>query len=228
MSQSGQTFNLYCDESSYLENDLHRYMLLGSVKCPYHQVKKYKNDILSIKENHHFFGEIKWSNVSNSKLAFYMELVDWFFDHTDLNFYSVVIDKKELNHRQFDQSHDDFYYKMYYYLLYQDIDTRSAYNVYLDIKDNKSSRKVNKLKEVLNTKFGVFRNIQNVRSKEVLLVQIADFFIGAVAYKNNFPQMTNQSKAAVISLIEHKLGVKLDESNRNKKFHLFFIHLNKK
>lgn len=227
MQQLNKTYNIYCDESSYLENDLHRYMLLGAIRCPYHLLKQYTKDMQSLKDSHHFFAEIKWTNVSRSKITFYLALLDWFLTNTELRFRTLIVDKKQLKHDLFDQTHDLFYYKMYYYLLNYDINSQNSYNVYLDIKDNRSAKKVRRLSEILNTKYGVFRNIQNVRSHEVMLIQLTDFLMGAVAYKNNFPEMPNKAKKTLVDHIEHKLKINLSTLNWNEKFNLFFIDLNK-
>lgn len=223
-----KTFNIYCDESSYLENDLHRYMLLGYIKCPYPLVKQYSKEMLEIMNKHNFYAELKWSNTSQAKVEFYLDIINWFWNETELKFRSIVIDKSKLKHDQFFQSHDEFYYKMYYYLLNYKIDTADTYNVYLDIKDNRSASKVSKLKDVLNYKYEVFRNIQSVPSKEVKLIQLADFLMGAIAYTNNYPDLKNLGKRTVVSLLEKSLNegnYGLNKSNYNEKFNLFFIDL---
>jgi len=65
------------------------YMLLGYVSVPYNRIKFHKEQINAIKEKHHFYGEIKWTKVSKSQLAFYTELVNYFFD-SDLSFRAIV------------------------------------------------------------------------------------------------------------------------------------------
>ena len=62
------------------------------------------------------------------------------------------MDKSRINNEAFGCSYDDFYYKMYYYLLNHNLNNLYNYNVYLDIKDTLSAYKVNKLKDILNTK----------------------------------------------------------------------------
>ena len=110
-----KTFNIYCDESCHLENDHKNYMFLGSVSCAFPQVKRHTERIKELKNKHKFNAEIKWSNVSMSKIDFYLDLVDYFFD-TDLWFRAVGIDKSKIRCND-DNTFDDFYYKMYYQLL---------------------------------------------------------------------------------------------------------------
>ena len=110
-----KTFNIYCDESCHIEHDHKPFMFLGSISVAYNQVKLHTEKIKELKEKHHFYGEIKWTNVSKSKFHFYMELVDYFFA-TDLKFRTVGVEKSKINNEAFGSSYDDFYYKMYYSL----------------------------------------------------------------------------------------------------------------
>ena len=92
---ANKTFNIYCDESCHLEHDHKTYMLLGNISCAYPQVKRHSDRIKELKKKHHFYAEIKWTNVSPSKLPFYIELIDYFFD-TDLKFRTVAVCKEKI------------------------------------------------------------------------------------------------------------------------------------
>ncbi|MDO4782126.1 MAG: DUF3800 domain-containing protein [Capnocytophaga felis] len=219
-----KTFNLYCDESCHLENDHKKYMFLGSVSSAYNQVKLHTENLRELKEKHKFNAEIKWSNVSKSKYYFYADLIEYFFS-TDLKFRCIGIEKSKINNNKFNQSFDDFYYKMYYQLLNHNIDSRYAYNVYLDIKDTLSAFKVKKLREILNTKYGVFRNIQNIRSYESLLLQLTDFIMGAISYYHNNEEKANLSKMKIIEKIQTHSKLDLSKTNYDSKLNLFFIEL---
>ncbi|RDI11960.1 DUF3800 domain-containing protein [Flavobacterium sp. AG291] len=219
-----KTFNIYCDESCHIENDHKPYMFLGSISVAYNQVKFHTEQIKELKKKHNFYAEIKWSKVSKSKLRFYIELVDYFFN-TDLQFRAVGIKKEKINNDAFNQSYDDFYYKMYYYLLNHNLNSLYNYNVYLDIKDTLSAYKVNKLKNILNTKFGVFRNVQNIRSHESLMIQVADFMMGAISYLHNDEAKLNQAKLQIIEKIRNHCNDQLMRTNYSDKMNLFFIEL---
>jgi hypothetical protein len=153
-----------------------------------------------------------------------MALVEYFFS-TDLKFRAVGVEKARVNNEAFGQTYDDFYYKMYYYLLNHNINSLYSYNVYLDIKDTLSATKVNKLKEILNTKFGVFRNVQNIRSHESLLMQLTDFIMGAISYHHNDSLKRNYAKVQIINKIKQHTGDTLCKTNYSPKFNLFFIEL---
>lgn len=219
-----KTFNIYCDESCHIENDHKPYMFLGSVSSAYNQVKLHTEQINELKKKHNFYAEIKWSKVSKSKLRFYLELVDYFFA-TDLKFRTVGVEKLKINNDAYHQSYDDFYYKMYYYLLNHNLSSLYTYNVYLDIKDTLSAYKVNRLKDILNTKFGVFRNVQNIRSHESLLIQMADFLMGAISYVHNDTRKLNPAKVQIIKKISQHCNDNLLGTNYSKKLNLFFIEL---
>jgi hypothetical protein len=220
-----KTFNLYCDESCHLQNDHKRYMLLGSVCSAYNQVKRHTERLKELKEKHHYYGEIKWSNVSKSQFHFYKELIEYFFD-TELTFRAVVVDKHKV-HTNGNDDFDTFYYKMYYYLLNHNKNVEYAYNVYLDIKDDLSAYKVNKLKEILNTKYGVFRNVQNIRSHESLLMQLNDLITGAISYNLNASTKQVTAKLQLVDLIKHhaKCDLSGTSSYSESKLNLFFIDL---
>lgn len=218
-----KTFNIYCDESCHIENDHKRFMFLGSVSCAYNQVKRHTERINELKDKHKFNAEIKWSNVSKSKLRFYEELIDYFFD-TDLKFRTVGVEKSTINYEAYGKTYDEFYYTIYYYLLNK-VDPEYNYNVYLDIKDSLSANKVNKLKEILNIKLGVFRNVQNIRSHESILMQLSDFIMGAISYQHNNLEKNNAAKVKIISRIIHHSGDTLMKTNYSNKLNLFFIEL---
>jgi hypothetical protein len=199
-------------------------MFLGSVSSAYNQVKLHTENINDLKKKHNFYAEIKWSKVSKSKLRFYLDLVDYFFA-TDLQFRTVGVEKSKINNDSFNQDYDDFYYKMYYYLLNHNLSSFYKYNVYLDIKDTLSAYKVNKLKDILNTKFGVFRNVQNIRSHESIIMQMADFLMGAISYLHNDEHQQNKAKVQIIRKIQQHCNEDLSKTNYSKKMNLFFIEL---
>lgn len=220
----GKTFNLYCDESCHIEHDHKPYMFLGSVRSAYNEVKTHTKQIKHLKQKHHFFAEIKWSSVSNSKIDFYCELLDYFYN-SNLSFRTIGIPKDKIDYESFNKTYDEFYYTMYYYLLYRKVDTENSYNVYLDIKDTLSAQKVRLLKDILNTKLGVFRNVQNIRSHESLLMQLTDFLMGAISYLHNNKEKQNIAKKVIIKKIQEYSNDRLDKTNYSTKFNLFFIEL---
>ena len=220
---ANKTFNIYCDESCHLEHDHKPYMLLGNISCAYPQVKRHSERIKELKKKHHFYAEIKWTNVSPSKLPFYIELIDYFFD-TDLKFRTVAVRKENIMCKEHQMTFDDFYYKMYYQLLNHKVDSEYHYNVYLDIKDTWSNTKVTKLQDILNVKYGVFQKVQCIRSEESLLLQLTDLLMGAISYEINVQEKKSSAKEKVIAQIK-KHCPDLSHTNSSNKLNLFFINL---
>ena len=122
----------------------------------------------------------------SAKLDFYLALIDLFFSDPRLHFRGIVIpDKSKLNHSAFDQSHDDFYYKMYFQLLKVIFESGNRYRIYLDIKDTHSQQKVVKLHDYLaNAQYDLTRRWWSGFSKcirhGIEQLQLADVLIGAL------------------------------------------------
>jgi hypothetical protein len=153
--------------------------------------------------------ESKWTKVSPGQLAFYLDLVDFFFDRPELHFRGVLIpDKRTLDHARYNQEHDTWYYKMFFRMLEVIIDPEQQYRIYIDIKDTRSERKRAKLEEVLrNAKRDfagqVVERVQQVRSHESEILQIADLLVGAIAYQNR--ELTGSSaKLEVIARVQER------------------------
>jgi len=218
-----KTFNFYCDESNHLENDGMPNMLIGYVSCAYNQVKLHSEAIRRLKEEHHMPYELKWNNLSKSAYPLYNDIVDYFFA-TDLQYRAIVIDKKQIKHGDFNQDHDDFYYKMYYQLLSKKIQTEHNYNIYLDVKDTRSAKKVNGLKNYLNKNYVSVRNLQNIRSHESELLQISDLFTGALGYHLRGLNKVIAKNKIIEKIAKHSKHP-LNKTSYNEKFNLFFIDL---
>ena len=224
-------FNIYCDESSHLENDHHVTMALGAVWCPLEKSRKIAVRIREIKQEHGLKSdfEVKWTKVSPAKKQFYLDLVDYFFDEEDLHFRALVIpDKTELRHGDFpDQDHDTWYYKMFYCLLNVLLKSQNGYRIYLDMKDTRSAAKVRKLHEALVNNHGDFsrkmvQRIQVIKSHEVEMLQLADLLIGAVSYVNR-GLTGSEGKRALVEYIQQRSGYSLKRKTAfgESKFNMF-------
>lgn len=225
----GDAFNLYCDESCHLENDHQGVMVLGAIRCRQSMVPQVSEKIRQIKARHGIpeYQEVKWTKVTPKKLGLYLDLIDAFFDDENLGFRAVVIDKDRLQHSEFGQTHDTFYYKMYYRLIEQILRPDSEYFVYLDIKDTLGSKKVQGLHKYLcNGHYDfnqqIVRRIQLVRSHEVQLLQLADVMIGALAYFHRNLD-SSPAKLAILQRIRERSGYRLICSTLpgEQKFNLF-------
>jgi Protein of unknown function (DUF3800) len=224
------TVNIYCDESCHLENDHSQAMVLGAVWCPASHRAMLARKVKALKASYGLPAqfEIKWVKVSPGQLSFYRALIDLFFDEPMLHFRGLVVpDKRALDHGRFSQSHDEFYYKMWYLLLSRLIDPANQYCIFLDIKDTQGQAKVSKLHDVLcNAKYdfdrSVIEKIELVHSHDVLLIQLADLLIGALGYVHRGLQ-ESPAKLALVAHLRHRSGLGLEQSSlvRAEKFNLF-------
>ena len=167
----GQLYNIYCDESCHLEHDGEIAMTIGGIWCPQSKKDEIFHRIREIKEEHGLSKnfEIKWNKVSPGQLDFYMDVVNYFFDNSDLHFRVLVIpNKQELKHDLFSQTHDDFYYKMYFNMLKTLFEPGCGYNIYIDIKDTRGQRKVGALSYIhrgKNTSEAKLRLIERIKAR---------------------------------------------------------------
>ena len=187
-----QTFNFYCDESCHLQHDSSSVMTLGAVWCPSDKAREAAARLREIKQKHGLqpLFETKWVKVSPAKVNFYQDALDYFFDNDDLHFRALIVaDKSQLNHAEYGQSYDDWYYKMYFDMLKVILSPTDKNHIYLDYKDTHGGRRVKQLHDVLcNNVYDFSRQIiervQIARSHEVELLQLTDLLLGAVSYAN--------------------------------------------
>lgn len=229
-----EKFNIYCDESCHLEHDKEKVMVIGGIKCPKSRRKIIIDEIYTIKEEFNIpkMAEIKWNKVSNCNLEYFKKIVDLFLDTPDLQFRAVVVDKTKLNHEQFGQTHNEFYYKMYYYCLIRLVDTQAENYIYIDKKDTKGTNKIRKLKEIISRKNHDFdqskiARMQCVNSAELPILQLADLLIGAVGYHNREIVNPSGAKLELVRYIQSRTNYSLERSTypSEQKFNLFFINL---
>ncbi|MBN1189477.1 MAG: DUF3800 domain-containing protein [Dehalococcoidales bacterium] len=224
------TYNVYCDESCHLENDHQKVMVLGAVWSPMEKVRDISVRLREIKKKYglsHTF-ETKWTKVSPAKQDFYLDLVDDFFNDENLHFRALVIpDKSKLRHELYGQDHDTWYYKMYFDMLKVIFEPHARYRIYLDIKDTRSSIKIDKLHDVLCNNIydfekQIIERVQTVRSHEVELLQLTDLLIGAVSYVNR-ELSDNSAKVALVEKIRERSGYTLTKTNllRETKLNIF-------
>lgn len=214
-----ESINIYCDESCHIQHDHQKVMLLGAIWCPEEKVNTLSNSIRSIKKRHGLIDrfEIKWTKVSPGAIDFYLDVIALFLNEEDLHFRVLVVPNKELlDHERFCQTHDDWYYKMYFDMLKTIFNPKCQYNIYIDIKDSRGGEKVKKLHEVLSNSIydfsqKIIRKVQIIRSDEIELMQLADLLIGAVSYVNRGLN-SSDAKLAIISEIKKQTGYSLTRS----------------
>jgi hypothetical protein len=228
-----QIYNIYCDESCHLEKDHIQVMVLGAIWSPFDKTRNINEKVREIKKSHGMKPgfEAKWKKVSPAKKQFYRDLIEYFFSNDDLHFRALIVpDKSKLRHEDFGHTHDDWYFKMYFEMLKVILDPNARYRIYLDIKDTRSSSKIEKLHDVLcnnlyDFSYQIIERVQTVRSHEVEILQLTDLLIGAVSYANR-GLSTSETKLELINLIRERSNYSLMKTTllREDKFNLFRWH----
>lgn len=236
-----EQYSFFVDESCHLEHDKSPVMCVGAICVPEDRYQQYKEDIKSIKQKHGILHEVKWNTISNTHVEMYKELVDYFFA-SEMGFRCVLVTYKDrLDNQSFNNGeHDNFYYKLIYYLLYnpyaynytQDFE----YKVFLDIKDTKGRKKLDKITQVFANQFhgkSPFTHFQHIRSHESQFIQITDLFIGAITYKARHLDSADDASPAKVELVkylENKSRYTLDEGTLpyERKFNIFNLQPRKK
>ena len=235
------TINIYCDESCHLQNDKEPVMVIGAVYCPIEKKEEIFERLYSFKVRHNLipknkkndkdnrpYYELKWNKVSKSKIDYYKDVINYFFDDDDLQFRVLVVSNKSaIDYEKFNHTHDTFYYKMYFGMLKAILNPENSHHIYIDIKDTKSKEKVHKLEQVLrNDKYDyskeIIKKVQQVRSHEVEILQLTDLLVGATAYVNR-GLANSKAKNELINLIKHRSKYSLTRSTllKERKFNVF-------
>ena len=219
-------YHIYCDESCHLQHDKIDLMVLGAMSCPSERKKSIFEDIRDIKKRHGIssFFEIKWVKVSEAKIGFYKELIDYFWDCDDLSFRGLVATGKlSLDHDAFNGGDfDDWYYKMFYLLLDPLISPSERYRLFIDVKDTRGGPRTRKLKEVLcNNKYDfkqeVIKDVMQINSKESEILQLADLFIGSLSFFHRGLYRNVEQSLGKRMLIDHILSKEIDYNHSTAK-----------
>ena len=187
MNPTEQTYKLFCDESCHLEKHP-EIMVLGAICCSEQEVIAINKKIKEIRYRHSYKTELKWTKLHAKQINFYKEVINLFFQSDGLKFKATVVSNKNLlNHQEFNQgSHNNFYYKMFFYTLRDFLKPNNRYKIYLDYMDTQGKEKTKKLMQVFENSH--YQQIDCkayiIRSYESQIIQLCDLFIGALSYAN--------------------------------------------
>lgn len=224
------SFSLYIDESCHLPHDNSRYMVLGFICCETEKKGVISKKLRALKQEHGLRRnfELKWGQVSGSRLTYFKSVVDLFFEEDSLTFRALIANKEGLDHAAFQQTHEEWYYKMAYLLLKPALKQEVVFDIYFDRRDANEVGQIDNLNRILgNTPAVSWSSTQgrkhSVDSKQVELIQLADLLIGAISYTNR-NLSTSQASIDLIQYIEQKAGLSLKSKTglNAKKINLFF------
>ncbi|WP_425059350.1 hypothetical protein SCACP_40380 [Sporomusa carbonis] len=228
-------YNIYCDESCHLPFDHSNIMVLGAISCPEAKKRNVYEDLRKIKHNHGIDSkvELKWTKVSQSKIALFEDIIEYFFRTKDLCFRAIVVKNKQaLDHEKYNSNdYNIWYYKMYYLLLDKFCDPYNKYRIFIDVKDTLGGPRIAKLHEVLcNNKYDfmndIILNISQIDSSRADLMQLTDLLIGALSFYHRglyANPSSSISKKRIVQKLVDRYGPALDFGTplNKKRFNLF-------
>ena len=112
-------FEVYCDEAFpdlfTSEKPQGQYLMIGSLWLQSELRDEVKAKIKILREKHNAWGEIKWTNVSPSRIGFYIDLIEMFVGYGDkMRFRCIAADQRQVNRNFHHGDHELGFYKFYY------------------------------------------------------------------------------------------------------------------
>jgi hypothetical protein len=224
----------YCDESypDLFSSDTPqaKYLVIGSLWLKTDDREAFKASIHGLRDKHKIGGEFKWQKASPSRVSFYQDLVTWFFEQQSaLRFRCIAVDRSQINLAQYHDNDQELgFYKFYYQMLHKWIHDNNRYKIFCDFKSNRITDRLNVLQRYLEYSNILARieSVQAVRSKESVLMQMADFLTGAASAKLNDRIIEGSSKQQLVSHLQSLLGTQISPTPLGeKKFNVFKISL---
>lgn len=228
-------FDIYCDECfpDLLTSKIPKaqYVVIGSLWVEGALRDELKAEIHRLRDKHKVGGEIKSRKVSPSRLDFYRELIDLYFNRdSDVRFRAIVIDRNLIDFDGNNQGSAELsFYKFYYQLLHHWLRPKAAYQVFCDYQTNQNPARLHELRQVLESAnpLTTFSSVQWVRSKESVLTQLSDVLTGLVSARLNKTPQEGSAKAALLDYLESKLGRPIASTPvSEKKLNIFLIRPN--
>ena len=160
----------------------------------------------------------------------YKDLVNMFFDDSQIRFRSICIKAEDVNHERFNASNGELgFYKFYFQLIHNWMLMGNSYQIFVDYKTNGYQHRVQELGMILNNaSTAELTQIQALPSEESVLIQFADVLTGVVASAFNNTKSQSDAKQSVRELIECRLGHCIKGTTAGEsKFNVFNINLRK-
>ncbi len=228
-------FDIYCDESQpdvFWSKSPKKagYLLIGGLWIPTELRTQVKTDIRELRSRHGVQHEIKWHKVHRSKEAFYLELIDLFFEYGAMvRFRCIAVEGDKVDMVRFHGDDSELgFYKFYYQLIKHWIEDYNNYSIFCDARTSRRPDRLKVLRRTLDCSnlASVVKSVQAVPSGEVALIQFADFLVGVASAKMNQTLEKASFKAHLVQYLEARLGHELLPTARTEqKFNVFKIDL---
>lgn len=209
-------------------------MGIGAILIPRWYKKRLVDTIKDIKTKYNIIGEMKWRKVSPAYVEFYKEIIDFFIREEVINFYAIVVDKDKVDLAKYHDGNEELaFYKWYYFLLKKKFETWATYYIYLDFKVKQDKKRVQKLQSFFDIQSEIehfeIKKVEERKSDNHELIQLADFLIWAVCYAyNNKNEKPSKAKEELIAYICEKVWKETLASKSplsEKKLNIFEIDL---
>lgn len=217
------TYNIYCDESCHLEHDNFRYMLLGALQCNKQYISDIKQQIYNVKKKYNIplEQELKWSKISPSNLNMYIDVLRIFFENDCLHFRCIIADKSNLNHNTYNQTHSQWYFKIYWILIkYLINDNEKEFCIFVDPKNTNMKKDSTTLENICKLKSKV-KMVEPVVSSKNVMIQLTDILIGCLKYINN-DNCESVAKQTIFSFFEEHCPDNIRLTNYDNKVNIFY------
>ncbi len=204
---------VYIDESSHTN---HRYLVLGGIIAEIGDARTAADAILLARQPELPKGIMKWGKVSRAKLPAYKRAVDTFFElqqNMTLDFHSLVVDTTKQNHARYNQGSREVGFNKEVYQLAMKFGRlyRALLHIYPDRRT--TNQPTEDLRLMLNrgikkkgdTRDWPFRRVQFREPEDSQLLQLADVFSGAIAWRLNGHHLSGKASPAKIALATHIL-----------------------
>ncbi|TLD85174.1 hypothetical protein LS70_001080 [Helicobacter sp. MIT 11-5569] len=207
-------FLLFVDETGTLSRDKNQPLFgLGALKLK--ETSGFLEKIYSLKQQWNRKKEFKFNEIRYySDVNFYKELINVCFEHRGFNFYAFFISKTKI------VKNETTIWELQMNFLKQHIKENCSMPnekvcVLADYLSKPNSipssfeKTICKMPQVFNASM--------LESESSTFIQIVDILIGAIAYKNNFPNSKTE-KMKFCLYLEEKLQEKSNESHSKEKF----------
>lgn len=227
-------YDVYCDESlpDLLTSQKRKgtYFVIGGLWLPTAMRDPLKAAIHELRDQYKMGPEFKWHNVSRSRLDFYKEMVNLFFAFGEhLKFRCIVVDINTVNLNKFHNGDDELgFYAFYYHMLVKWIHKDGSYSIFCDYKKNRMMNRFQSLEKRLRLSIdqNLAITVQPIESKQSVLIQMADVFVGMASARMNERLKQNGAKAELVDYFESQLGRQITPTFLyEQKFNVFAIRL---
>ncbi len=221
--------NVYCDESR-VENPDSSKMVIGALFLPRKEKYRVTKKLKSLLDKFNFQKELKWTKTDEQSLKVNKAVLDFFASESVLKFRCIVVDRTQVNYELFHDNDPELaFFKFYYLMLRPKLLDHNKYYIFLDRKPTRDRNRARALHSYLDSYILLHRqdcsikHLQAYSSSENILIQLADYLTGLVAYSCNTKVLGSSTKSQVAKYMEVKLNRPLSKATKlsEEKFNVF-------